>query len=121
MLFYRTMSRVILFPADFRKCRGAEHWRDDWKIKPFDLDGHLTHTLAGAPLSISEREQIYNLVSEAIHSPVGDSETIMNFYLGSIATEASKSWSVEPAHSAEPRGTAPCGFLFAGLVDCSSP
>ncbi len=42
----------------------AQHPHDSWKIKPFDLESHLTHTLADAPLTDSERAEISNALAE---------------------------------------------------------
>lgn len=58
----------------------AQHPRDSWKLKPFDLESHLSHSLTDAPLSRSEREQIYSVLDS-----VGDAETILSFQFGSIA------------------------------------
>ena len=35
---------------------------DSWKLKAFDLDAHLTHSLADAPLTSAERAQIYRVI-----------------------------------------------------------
>jgi hypothetical protein len=58
----------------------AQHPRDSWKLKPFDLEAHLTHTLADAPLSDNERVEISNTLAET----EDDRQAIMSFRVGSI-------------------------------------
>lgn len=50
----------------------AQTSRDDWKLKPFDLERILTNTLANAPLSNSERSEIFKRID---HKTVHDSFT----------------------------------------------
>jgi hypothetical protein len=68
----------------------AQLKRDSWKLAPFAVD--LTHSLADAPLSNSEREQIYRaLDNKGMHESFTDQqrelerETVMRSRVGSIA------------------------------------
>jgi hypothetical protein len=70
----------------------AQHPRDSWKLKPFDLEAHLTHTLADAALTSSERGQIYRILDQDFTIPSGtqrereeERKAIMSFRVGSIA------------------------------------
>jgi hypothetical protein len=74
-------------------CTGAlmaQSPRDDWKVKPFDLDAHLNHSLADAPLTSSDRDQIYRIVDQDVHNSFSDAEreeerkAIAYFRVGSI-------------------------------------
>jgi hypothetical protein len=58
----------------------AQHPRDSWKLKPFDLETHLTHTLADAPLTSKEREQMRRSMNGS-DQPEPDTD----FLVGSIA------------------------------------
>ncbi len=69
--------------------------RDDWKqwetrSPAFDLDAHLTHSLADAPLTSSERSQIYKVIDDkTTHESSTDSqreeqETMMSARVGFI-------------------------------------
>jgi hypothetical protein len=69
----------------------AQHPRNSWRQKPFDLEASLAHTLADAPLTTREREQIYRVLDQNVHHSFSDAEreeerkTIMSFRVGSIA------------------------------------
>jgi len=69
----------------------AQHPRDDWKLKPFDLEARFTHSLANAPLTSAERDQIYRIVDSDVHNAFSDAQreeerkAIMNFRVGSVA------------------------------------
>jgi hypothetical protein len=53
----------------------AQPQRNSWKLKPFALEPHLTHSLADVPLSISAREQIYRAVdNKGIHESFTDQQ-----------------------------------------------
>ncbi len=71
----------------------AQSSRDDWKTPPisFDLQAHLTHSLADAPLTRGERAQIYHVVDdETIHDSCTDEQrdeerkTVLSARVGSI-------------------------------------
>jgi len=85
------MSRAIFFLLIFGNIAGAQPARDDWKVKPFDLEAHLTHTLADAPLTSIERDQIYRIVDEDVHDSFSDAgreeerKVVMSLLVGSIA------------------------------------
>ncbi len=59
----------------------GQHPRVGWKLKPFDLDARLSHSLADAPLTNDEREQIYDAVAPGDNAR----EMVMNSRVGSIA------------------------------------
>ena len=67
----------------------AKHPRDSWKLEHFALEVHLTHTLADAPFTSTEREQIYRVLDQNVNS-FSDAErdetrkSIMSFFVGSI-------------------------------------
>lgn len=69
----------------------AQRPRDDWKIKPLDLEALLNHSLADAPLMESERDQIYRIVDEDAHNSFSNAErgeerkAIMSIRVGFIA------------------------------------
>jgi hypothetical protein len=69
----------------------AQRPRNDWKIKPFDEESHLNHSLADAPLTSSDRDQINRILDEGVHDSLSDAErvderkAIMSFRVGSIA------------------------------------
>jgi hypothetical protein len=69
----------------------AQLQRNSWKLKPLQLEPHLTHTLADAPLSQTEREQIYRVIdNKGVHESFTDQqrqqerETVMSSRVGSI-------------------------------------
>jgi len=76
--------------AGFAAAQGS---RDDWKYlrSSFDLEAHLTHSLADAPLAREEREQIYRLIDDkTIHDSFTDQQqdeerkTVLSARVGSI-------------------------------------
>lgn len=71
----------------------AQSSRDDWKQlrNSFDLEAHLTHSLADAPLASKERAQIYRLIdNKTIHDSFTDGQrdeerkSVMSARVGSI-------------------------------------
>lgn len=77
-------------------CRGAvaaQSSRYDWtQWSNVDLEKHLTYTLEDAPLTNSERQQIYKLIdNDYVHDSFTDAqrdderETVMSARVGSIA------------------------------------
>jgi hypothetical protein len=70
----------------------AQLKRDGWKLKPLASEPTLPYSLADAPLSSSEREQIYNVIdNKGVHESFTDQqrelerETVMSSRIGSIA------------------------------------
>jgi len=43
----------------------AQTQRDSWKLKAFDLEAHLTHSLADAPLTSAEASMPLSIISTA--------------------------------------------------------
>jgi protein required for attachment to host cells len=88
----RTIPLVCLLAVLFRGVAAAHSSRDDWKPgSSFDLDAHLTHSLADAPLTRKEREQIYRLIdNQTVHDSFADEQrdeerkTVMSARVGSI-------------------------------------
>lgn len=73
--------------------RAAQNTRDDWRYltHSFDLNAHLTDSLADAPLTSEERAQIYKLIDDkTIHDSFTDNrrdeerETVLSARIGSI-------------------------------------
>lgn len=71
----------------------AQSTRDDWKQigSPFDLQDHLTHSLRDAPLTSTERTQIYRVIDDkTIHDSFTDDQrqeerdTVLRARVGSI-------------------------------------
>jgi hypothetical protein len=70
----------------------AQSSRDDWKPGSyFDVGAHLTHSLADAPLTSKEREQIYRLIdNQDVHDAFTDAQRdeerkiVMSARVGSI-------------------------------------
>lgn len=75
------MPRVILPLLVFGATAFAQHPRNSWRLKPFDQEAHLTYTLADAPLTDSERDQIYRIINPDAQE---QREAIMSFRVGSI-------------------------------------
>lgn len=70
----------------------AQIKRDSWKLKPFAPEPNLPYSLADAPLSNSEREQIYKVIdNKGVQESFTDQqrelerETVMSSRIGSIA------------------------------------
>jgi hypothetical protein len=68
----------------------AQLKRDSWKLEPFPV--HFTHSLADAPLSNSERAQVFSaLDNKSVHESFTDQRrdveraTVMRSLVGSIA------------------------------------
>ncbi len=85
--------RAFLTAALSALIAAAQSPRDDWKYfeHPFDLEGHLDHSLADAPLTREERAQIYRMVDDkTIHDSFGDDqrgkerETVLSARVGLI-------------------------------------
>ncbi len=74
------MSRLILTILLCASAATAQHPRDSWKIKPFDLQPQLSHSLVDAPLTSNEREQIRRSIKRS-NEPEADTD----FLVGSIA------------------------------------
>ena len=69
----------------------AQLQRNSWKLKPLQPEPHLSRTLADAPLSGTERDQIYRVIdNKDLHESFTDQqreqerETVMSFLVGSI-------------------------------------
>ena len=69
----------------------AQIQRDSWKLKAFDLDAHLTHSLADAPLTSAERAQIYRVIdNQNMHDSYSDAQRdqeramVMSTRVGSV-------------------------------------
>jgi hypothetical protein len=70
----------------------AQSWRNDWKTGgAHDVDGFLVYSLADAPLTAKERQQIYRLLdNETVHDSFTDAqrdeerETVMGSRVGFI-------------------------------------
>jgi hypothetical protein len=64
----------------------AQSSRDDWKQSSFDLEAHLDHTLANAPLASGERAQIYQVIENfaVTEKQKEEPETLMSARVGSI-------------------------------------
>jgi hypothetical protein len=112
----RWMMRTLLIVFLFTSALVAERPRDDWKLKPFDWESHLTHSLAEAPLTANERDQIYRIVDEDVHDSFGDAEraeerkAVMSFRVGSVALARNGSEQILV------RGT---GAFCGGTGNCS--
>jgi len=88
-----TVFFVCLAAARGGGAAAAGGSRDDWKKlrKPFDLEAHLTHSLADAPLSSGERAEIARtLDDETLHDSFTDQQrqeerkAVMGARVGSI-------------------------------------
>lgn len=68
------------------KPAAAQSSRDDWKQPSLDLEAHLTHTLADAPITAEERAQIFRVLEDfAIAQKQNEKpETLMTARVGSI-------------------------------------
>ena len=73
------MSRAILTILLCGSTATGQHPRDSWKIKPIDLKAQLNHSLADAPLTSSEREQILRSINLR-----DEPEAVADFLVGSI-------------------------------------
>lgn len=88
----RTIRLICLLAVLCGGVAAAQSSRDDWKLRSsFDLDAHLTHSLADAPLTSKEREQIYRLIdNQTVHDSFTDEQrdeerrTVMSARVGSI-------------------------------------
>ena len=88
----RALPLACLFAALAGNVSAAQHWRDDWKPgSAYDVDARLIYSLADAPLSGKEREQIYLLIdNQVVHDSFTDAqrdeerETVMSARLGFI-------------------------------------
>jgi hypothetical protein len=76
--------RTLLIVFLWTSALVAQHPRDSWKLKPFDLEAHLTHPLADAPLTTGERDQIYRAI-ESSGADSADRDAIMDFRVGAIS------------------------------------
>jgi len=72
----RTIRLICLLAVLCGGVAAAQSSRDDWKLRSsFDLDAHLTHSLADAPLTSKEREQIYRLIdNQTVHDSFTDEQ-----------------------------------------------
>ena len=92
----------------------AQHPRDSWKLRPIDLDAHLEHTLADAPLSSADRARLYRLIDddERMHGSFSDSQPdeerkmIMSTRIGSIVLADSGSKQILAAGPDDCNGAA---------------
>jgi hypothetical protein len=72
----RTIPVMCLLAVLCGGAAAAQSSRDDWKLRrSFDVNAHLTHSLADAPLTSKEREQIYRLIdSQTVHDSFTDAQ-----------------------------------------------
>lgn len=88
----RTIPLMCLLAVLCAGIAAAQSSRDDWKPgSSFDVNAHLTHSLADAPLTSKEREQIYGLIdNQTVHDSFADEQrdeerrTVMSARVGSI-------------------------------------
>jgi hypothetical protein len=84
-------AKFMLVVFLFTSVAAAQLHHNSWKLKPLQLEPHLTHTLADAPLSSTERDQIYRVIdNKGIHESFTDQqreqerETVMSSRVGTI-------------------------------------
>ena len=72
----RTIPLMCLLAVLCAGIAAAQSSRDDWKPgSSFDVNAHLTHSLADAPLTSKEREQIYGLIdNQTVHDSFADEQ-----------------------------------------------
>jgi hypothetical protein len=77
---------AVLFCATIA---AAQHPRDSWKLPAISLEEPLPHSLADAPLSAAEREQVFSALDNRMHD---DRKMIMSTRIGliALATNGSK-------------------------------
>jgi hypothetical protein len=80
------MPRLIIAILISGNAATAQHPRDSWKIKPFDLKAQLNHSLGDAPLTSNEREQILRSINDS-----GQREAATDFLVGSITLAKNQS------------------------------
>jgi hypothetical protein len=88
----RTTLRLYCLACLFCGVVAAQNPRDDWKQQSsFDLESHLTHSLADAPFTSRDRAQVYRVIdNKTIHDSFTDSqrkeeqESVMSSRVGSI-------------------------------------
>src|ERR1700744_6159731 len=67
---------AVLFCATIA---AAQHPRDSWKLPAISLEEPLPHSLADAPLSAAEREQVFSALYNRMHD---DRKMIMSTRIG---------------------------------------
>jgi hypothetical protein len=89
----RVIPPLCLLAVLCGRVAAAQSSRDDWKRlrSSFDLQAHLTHSLADAPLTSEERAQIYGVIdNKTIHDSFTDEqrdeerETVLSARVGWI-------------------------------------
>jgi len=89
----RTIPIMSLLTVLCGGVAAAQSSRDDWKSgSAYDVNANLIYSLADAPLTSKEREQIYRLIdNQDVHDSFTDAQrdeerkTILSSHVGSIA------------------------------------
>lgn len=119
--------RILLVAFLWTSALMEQHPRDSWKLRTF---AKTPYSLADAPLSSEEREQIYRAVDQEMRlSDTGagrdqERQEVMSSLVGGLrlrSTAVSRFWCRDLNHSAEPLEIAVHGSSFAKVESQARP